>query len=528
MILHPVILYLLFGVALFGGGGAILQNMTPPAHEEAIVEKKAPAAPKATRRAERDATGDKPAAAPAVPQPVRPSFDVVRIERQGDGVIAGRAESGWTVIVESDGDKIARAEADRDGEWAVVLDKPLPPGEHSLGLRAFAPDATRGLVSEQQVAVSVTRPEEKKPTIVALSEPGRPTKVLTPPEKSRAFKEPEKAPEEPPAKKPEPAPQDKTEKAAAPPEPPAAPAAEKEVPAEPAPEAASSARETVVSFDALDYEVNQDGAGTLFLSGQAEAGMRVILYLDNGRIGDAVAAADGAWTFKSARTLPPEKRITLRADAVQADGQVASRAEVPFTAPAAKPQTVPRPSVVASAEPEPAVPAEAAGPEQTAALPEPEARAPEARAPQPEQAKAPPAQTAPPEKTGPRAATNGESKVPESQPSEPATATAEPEPEPEPEPSREPAQPPASQSVPEQAPKVVTGAVPEPVPEPEKQALLAQKRSIVVRRGDTLWHIAERRYGKGWRYTVIYRDNKDQIRDPHWIYPGQEFTLPSQ
>jgi nucleoid-associated protein YgaU len=53
-----------------------------------------------------------------------------------------------------------------------------------------------------------------------------------------------------------------------------------------------------------------------------------------------------------------------------------------------------------------------------------------------------------------------------------------------------------------------------------------RKEAIVVKRGDTLWHIAEEHYGSGVRYTKIFRNNRDQIRNPHRIYPGQEFNLP--
>ena len=49
--------------------------------------------------------------------------------------------------------------------------------------------------------------------------------------------------------------------------------------------------------------------------------------------------------------------------------------------------------------------------------------------------------------------------------------------------------------------------------------------SIVVR-GDSLWNIARARYGTGFRHTLIYGANKDQIRDPDLIYPGQVFNLP--
>ena len=49
---------------------------------------------------------------------------------------------------------------------------------------------------------------------------------------------------------------------------------------------------------------------------------------------------------------------------------------------------------------------------------------------------------------------------------------------------------------------------------------------LVVVRGDSLWNIARAHYGDGFRHTLIYGANKDQIRDPDLIYPGQVFSLP--
>jgi nucleoid-associated protein YgaU len=50
---------------------------------------------------------------------------------------------------------------------------------------------------------------------------------------------------------------------------------------------------------------------------------------------------------------------------------------------------------------------------------------------------------------------------------------------------------------------------------------------VVIRRGDTLWEIADRVYGKGWWYKKIWRANRDQIRRPSRIYPGQVFEIPA-
>lgn len=50
--------------------------------------------------------------------------------------------------------------------------------------------------------------------------------------------------------------------------------------------------------------------------------------------------------------------------------------------------------------------------------------------------------------------------------------------------------------------------------------------SVVVQPGHSLWRIARNEYGRGIRYTVIYQANRDSIRNPDRIYPGQVFTLP--
>lgn len=49
---------------------------------------------------------------------------------------------------------------------------------------------------------------------------------------------------------------------------------------------------------------------------------------------------------------------------------------------------------------------------------------------------------------------------------------------------------------------------------------------VVVHKGDALWRIAYRSYGRGVRYVDIFKRNQDKINDPDLIYPNQIFAVP--
>lgn len=51
-------------------------------------------------------------------------------------------------------------------------------------------------------------------------------------------------------------------------------------------------------------------------------------------------------------------------------------------------------------------------------------------------------------------------------------------------------------------------------------------QALIVQPGNTLWAMSEDQFGDGRRYMRIFEANRDQIRNPDLIYPGQVFVLP--
>ncbi|MGB8455149.1 MAG: LysM peptidoglycan-binding domain-containing protein [Anaerocolumna sp.] len=52
------------------------------------------------------------------------------------------------------------------------------------------------------------------------------------------------------------------------------------------------------------------------------------------------------------------------------------------------------------------------------------------------------------------------------------------------------------------------------------------KGFYIVQSGDCLWAISKKFYGNGSNYTKIYNANKDKIKNPSLIYPGQKLVIP--
>lgn len=209
----------------------------------------------------------------------RPSFDVVRVNPQGDAVMAGRAAPGSTVTI-LDGERVIGAvKADENGEWVFVPDEELPPGERRLTLRVE--DASGKAVGSEDTVVLIVpqagkdiagRPAGAEAQALALRlGPGGSSATV--------LQAPSAADEAPP-----------------------------------------------VSIRAVDY--GERGSATV--SGRAAPGATVQLYLDNALVGRTQAGTDGAWSMVI-ETPPNAQAFSLRADEVTQQGQVVARVAVPFT-----------------------------------------------------------------------------------------------------------------------------------------------------------------------------------------------------
>ena len=61
---------------------------------------------------------------------------------------------------------------------------------------------------------------------------------------------------------------------------------------------------------------------------------------------------------------------------------------------------------------------------------------------------------------------------------------------------------------------------------PEATSTSGTGTTYVVVKGDTLSGIAKREYGNANKWRSIYEANKDVIKDPDLIYPGQQLRIP--
>ena len=239
---------------------------------------------------------------------------------------------------------------------------------------------------------------------------------------------------------------------------------------------ALSGRESSVMIDTISYTPD----GEVQVGGRGEEGASLRLYVDNAEKLTMQISEAGTWLTTLPDTAPGI--YTLRADQLDANGKVTSRFETPF-----KRETLEDLAAVTAAETaEPPPQDTATALTEAPAQPDADetAEAPEPSAPAPTTAEA--------------AAEPGDAT--DTAPAEVASA----------EPAAAPDAPAATQPDP-------AAATPASAPAPI---------SVTVQPGFTLWGIAQERYGDGVFYVQVFEANRDKIKDPNLIYPGQVFSVP--
>lgn len=249
--------------------------------------------PVTTSAAEAPAQAATAAPEAAGPAAVAPSFDVVRVDRDGNTVMAGRAAPDAEVVIRDADEELGRVVADDRGEWVFLPDRPLAPGTRDLTLASRAPDGAEA-TGERSVVLVVPEPGGAggHAPLAVETTPDGPSRVLQAPAPVLA----------------------QAEQAALP-------------PPEGAPAGAPAAG--VVVIDVVDY----DPAGRLSFGGRAAPGATVLGYIDNVFVGQATADETGRWTIPVTDPVAAG-RHAVRADIVGDDGiSVTARAEIPFLRP---------------------------------------------------------------------------------------------------------------------------------------------------------------------------------------------------
>ena len=527
-----------------------------------------------------------PAPPETAPQP--PSFDVVRIEPDGASLVAGTASPGATILLRLDGVEVAKLLAGPDGKFAALFSLGASATPRMLtmtmltaeGATIDAPDrvAVAPTAAPQVVALLEPAPPEPAPAAPAPAAPAPAAlapAALAPAEPAAPDVTLESAPETAASQAiaAETVPQTVPETV---PEPAAALLVSPEgvTVLQPDGEAPVGTAGTV-SLDSIAYTAD----GAVALGGTGTPGQTVQLYLNNTQIASVAVPAGGNWSVTMSTIAPG--LYTLRADEVDAGGTVTSRIETPFkretlealAAALGAPAEAPAAELVAALEMAAETPVgEAASTEVAPDAVAPDAVAPVAVAPVavtpaetvttesvPEAAPPEPAVSEPPA-TEPAAT--------EPAATEPASAVAETAPVVAVPTAPEVADPvavdpaPAEDAVPETAQTdtalsepvaelvIAAPAATEPVaapvqtaePPPDVAAAPvvpkpaadpaatppAAPLTITVQPGYTLWGIARDNMGEGVMYVQVYKANRDKIRNPDLIYPGQVFMMPAE
>jgi nucleoid-associated protein YgaU len=429
----------------------------------------------------------------------KPSFDVVGVEPTGETVVAGRSEAGAIVALTANGEVVGKTIANPAGEWTIILDEPLKPGDYDVALEVHDQGGEQLSTSDERVAISIPDGGKQQPLVV-LNSPDGPSNILQKPEAPVAVAEAPKAEETVVAAAP-------TSEAAR--DTPSSSSSEN-VTAE-AGGSEGAAETTVSAASSTDADTASNGTATADTQQQTT---------DSGSQASeqtAEVAATSTASETEATTAPAETTTASASDAPDSSGDAAPTDTNQQVAAASQGETS------ASAE----TGTEGGNPPVTV------------EAVESEENKVYVAGTAEPgssvrvyvgddyqgeatANSSGRWLLEGDKSVAEGNVEVRADMIAE---------DGKSVDARAAVTFEKQQDEqiVLTKVVASGTSGSEAGDGADVKKAlpvVIIRKGDNLWRISRRLYGDGIRYTTIYQANKGQIRDPDLIYPGQVFLTP--
>ena len=197
-----------------------------------------------------------------------PAFDIVRVDRSGYAVIAGRATPESDVTVFANGEDLAGVIAEGDGSWVIATDTPLSEGPVELSLSMTTPEGGE-IFSEETILIYVPERDGDAP-LVLRTKPGGATEVLQDPRDVGEGLGP-------------------------------------------------------LSLDVIDY----DDSGAVIFSGRATPDRVVQLFINRQLLGQIRSTEQGRWTMQPEAQIPPGVYQLLVVQ-LDEDGRPEFAIELPF------------------------------------------------------------------------------------------------------------------------------------------------------------------------------------------------------
>ncbi len=595
--LFPMVAAIVGGAVTIGTGAYIYND-----YKEAVNEKPVPVISQPVKLLD-GTTQQKAEEKLQVAEPLLPEFDLLRVEKDGSVLISGSAEPDSTIEIVHNDTVLGKTKSVENGDFVVVFDNPLRPGDYELYIRSTHKDGTKARSLE---AAIVAIPQEGGELLAMVSKPSGPSKLIQvtkleskvekraievpkPEEKvkqkivenatkietaivqeqvaekkmlevAKSKVDPVKEQEviakvEPVAKEvkvkpvadikttpieetkinpveitklvPQLRPEKKTdvEKIES---------AENIVKVQPDISKSEPAPPAIIKpvfLGAVEVEDKK-----IFVAGTGQPDHIVNIYIDDKFVGSAKADSQGAFLMESSSTLAFGNH-TVRADMLSnTNATVVARAQVPLIHDVPE---VPKEVVVVDGERQQSAAAVVVASRNEDQMKQEsvklkkttESKIASAKSVEPEAKKLKsadkPLQVAKLEEPEPKVEAsakqltrklvkNDSKKVPEIVVPTKQEVAGEVQPTPVVEKTSKPVQ------------VVKTEASSQPVIAKKPTRVIRTNSSVIIRRGDNLWRISRRILGRGIRYSTIYQANRDQIKNPSLIFPGQIFKVPEK